>query len=198
MGTVTPGAAATTAASTSLSNNDTQDVEFDIANADLWEIGCRAVWSLSSAKPGNGVTQLRDNDNATFWQSDGPQPHKITIQFPRKVSVSHVAMYLDYVQDESYTPQKITLKAGSHANDLQQMMVFSLSEPQGWVMLSLNEDRKPFRTRLLQIIVTQNHQSGRDVHIRQLKVFGPRESPLQQDPLSAFSTIEFLSKSTIR
>lgn len=32
------------------------------------EIGEEAVWILSSAKAGNGIEQLRDNDNNTFWQ----------------------------------------------------------------------------------------------------------------------------------
>ena len=35
------------------------------------EIGDLAVWTLSSAKAGNGVDQLRDNSISTFWQSDG-------------------------------------------------------------------------------------------------------------------------------
>lgn len=33
------------------------------------EIGREAVWSLSSAKPGNGVDQLRDDSTDTYWQS---------------------------------------------------------------------------------------------------------------------------------
>lgn len=33
------------------------------------EIGRDAVWSLSSAKPGNGVDQLRDDSIETYWQS---------------------------------------------------------------------------------------------------------------------------------
>lgn len=33
------------------------------------EIGREAVWSLSSAKPGNGVDQLRDDSTETYWQS---------------------------------------------------------------------------------------------------------------------------------
>jgi len=32
------------------------------------EIGDLAVWTLSSAKPGNGVEQLRDDLTSTFWQ----------------------------------------------------------------------------------------------------------------------------------
>ena len=44
------------------------------------EIGDLAVWSLSTAKPGNGVDQLRDDNTDTYWQSDGPQPHLINVQ----------------------------------------------------------------------------------------------------------------------
>ena len=32
------------------------------------EIGQMAVWSLSTAKPGNGVEQLRDDNTETYWQ----------------------------------------------------------------------------------------------------------------------------------
>ena len=35
---------------------------------ELVEIGDEAVWILSSAKAGNGIEQLRDCDNNTFWQ----------------------------------------------------------------------------------------------------------------------------------
>ena len=36
-------------------------------------------------KAGNGVELLRDDRDDTYWQSDGAQPHLITISFPRKV-----------------------------------------------------------------------------------------------------------------
>ena len=42
-----------------------------VSNSVRREIGDQAVWSLSSAKSGNGVDQLRDGQVATFWQSDG-------------------------------------------------------------------------------------------------------------------------------
>jgi anaphase-promoting complex subunit 10 len=32
------------------------------------EIGHLASWSVTSAKPGNGVELLRDGDPLTFWQ----------------------------------------------------------------------------------------------------------------------------------
>ena len=37
------------------------------ANSQRREIGDLAVWTLSSAKPGNGVEQLRDDSVSTFW-----------------------------------------------------------------------------------------------------------------------------------
>mmetsp|Transcript_16124 Transcript_16124/g.27263 ORF Transcript_16124/g.27263 Transcript_16124/m.27263 type:complete len:85 (+) Transcript_16124:497-751(+) len=68
------------------------------------EIGDLAVWTLSSAKQGNGVDQLRDNNTNTFWQSDGQQPHFINISFLKKMKVSDLWLYLDFKTDESYTP----------------------------------------------------------------------------------------------
>ena len=50
---------------------------------DLSEIGKLAVWSVTSAKPGNGVELLRDNNLDTYWQSDGAQPHLVNIQFQK-------------------------------------------------------------------------------------------------------------------
>lgn len=53
----------------------------DVAGADRKELpgaGRREVgdqdqvWSLSTAKPGNGVEQLRDGDLETYWQCDTP------------------------------------------------------------------------------------------------------------------------------
>ena len=73
-------------------------------NSKRREIGDLAVWSLSSAKHGNGVQQLRDDSNSTFWQSDGQQPHLVNIQFLKKTRVSELALYLDFKTDESYTP----------------------------------------------------------------------------------------------
>lgn len=51
----------------------------------ITDVGRQAVWSVTSAKPGNGVDLLRDGKEDTYWQSDGAQPHLINIQFQRKV-----------------------------------------------------------------------------------------------------------------
>jgi hypothetical protein len=42
--------------------------EEDESGGLLREIGHLASWSVTSAKPGNGVELLRDGDTATFWQ----------------------------------------------------------------------------------------------------------------------------------
>ena len=43
-------------------------VEASKPPSDQREIGQMAVWSLSTAKPGNGVEQLRDDNIETYWQ----------------------------------------------------------------------------------------------------------------------------------
>ena len=43
----------------------------EAAAKSLRELGDEAAWTLTSAKVGNGVEQLRDNDPLTFWQSVG-------------------------------------------------------------------------------------------------------------------------------
>lgn len=71
------------------------------------DIGHLAKWSVSSFKFGFGPECLQDQDPETFWQSvpnpfffvllflivmhgcssDGPQPHFITVEFPRKMAI---------------------------------------------------------------------------------------------------------------
>lgn len=88
-------------------------------NQNRREIGDQAVWTLSSAKQGNGVEQLRDDNVSTFWQSDGSQPHLINIQFMKKTRVQEICMYFDFKSDESYTPSKISIRAGNSLQDLK-------------------------------------------------------------------------------
>lgn len=47
----------------------------------LKEISSLASWTVSTNKPGCGVTALRSPDTNLFWQSDGPQPHLLSIHF---------------------------------------------------------------------------------------------------------------------
>lgn len=66
------------------------------------ELGNDAVFTLSSAKPGNGVDQIRDSNLESYWQSDGAAPHVVNIHFMEKKTVSHLCIYCDFNLDESY------------------------------------------------------------------------------------------------
>ena len=104
---------------------------------DKREVGRLAVWSVTSAKPGNGVELLRDGREDTYWQSDGTQPHLVNVQFQKKVFLSHVAIYSDFKLDESYTPNKISIRVGTSLSDLHEVKVVDLTEPQGWAIVAL-------------------------------------------------------------
>ncbi|KAJ4849615.1 Anaphase-promoting complex subunit 10 [Turnera subulata] len=139
-----------------------------IVDDDLRELGKKAAWSVSSCKPGNAVSCLRDDNLDTYWQSDGAQPHLVNIQFQKKL----VALYVDFKLDESYTPSKISIRAGDGFHNLKEIKTIELVKPTGWAYLWLsgNDPRETFvNTFMLQIAVLSNHLNGRDTHVRQIK-----------------------------
>lgn len=167
---------------------------------DLREMTKNAAWSVSSCKSGNGVQCLRDNNNETYWQSDGAQPHLINIQFQKKVKLQLIALYADLKLDESYTPSKISIRAGDGFHNLKEIKAVELVKPAGWMYIPLsgNDPRDTFvNTFMLQIAVLSNHLNGRDTHVRQLKVYGPRPNPIPRQPFQ-FTSSEFLMYSTVR
>lgn len=78
----------------------------------LREISPLATWTLSSSKPGCGLAQLRHPSPSQFWQSDGPQPHTLTLHFFKLVAIVKMRIYLDFESDESYTPMWAGEKEG--------------------------------------------------------------------------------------
>jgi anaphase-promoting complex subunit 10 len=178
--------------------SSTESVEALKKQFQLRDIGHEAVWSLSTAKPGNGVDQIRDGSVDTYWQSDGSYPHLINIQFRKRVSVSSVAFFLDYNLDESYTPKQICVRSGITTHDLADVQMVDLTSPVGWINIPLRppmdpldeilqmggEEQaddsdplnggRPLRAFFIQIVVLSMHQNGRDTHVRQVKIFGPR------------------------
>lgn len=182
------------------------------------EVGSQAIWSLSSCKPGSlnsielirppnflyflgfGVDQLRDDRKDTYWQSDGQLPHLINIQFQRKTTISDIYFYTDYKLDESYTPSRVSIRIGTHFNDLQEIEVIMLSEPSGWIRVQIRDMKdRPIRVFMIQIAVTSNHQNGRDTHMRQIKIHSPiNQATLPVENFLNFSTVEFQQHATIR
>ncbi|XPS75536.1 hypothetical protein M3J09_007612 [Ascochyta lentis] len=99
----------------------------------LREISTLASWTVSSSKPGCSIPQLRHPSPSLFWQSDGPQPHYLNVHFFKLVRIVGLRLYLDFEQDESYTPTRIIFLAGSGMNDLQEWGEMRLESPRGWV-----------------------------------------------------------------
>ncbi|KAI8912783.1 anaphase-promoting complex, subunit 10/DOC domain-containing protein [Gorgonomyces haynaldii] len=129
------------------------------------EISSLCQWSISSFKSGFGVPELLNKDLEQYWQSDGPQPHYINLKFNRTIWISRIDVYLDYRQDESYTPRVLHIKAGV-AGYLETVLVKEVFEPTGWVELDLE-----LKTHWIQIQIVQNHQNGKDTHIRSVRVY---------------------------
>ncbi|GIL75266.1 hypothetical protein Vretifemale_5073 [Volvox reticuliferus] len=164
------------------------------------EVGHLAVWSVTSAKPGNGVEMLRDGSPDTFWQSDGLQPHLINIQFQRKMPLLELHMHVDYKLDESYTPSRVSVRAGHTYQDLKEVRVVDLEEPSGWVVIPLTSEswpHEPLKAFYLQLAVLANHQNGRDTHIRQVKIWSARTDSNKTLPCS-MATTQMSMYSTVR
>jgi anaphase-promoting complex subunit 10 len=147
-------------------------------NSQRRELNELGVWTLSSARLGSGVEQLLDGNLNTFWQSDGTQPHSLTVQFPRKTWVSELCMQVDFKADESYTPSRVAVSVGNSPHDLIEVQSVDLLEPIGWFNFALGQSSggsfQPVKTHVVQLSILQNQHNGRDTHIRQVKLFGPR------------------------
>eukprot|EP00088_Acartia_fossae_P024932 TRINITY_DN25774_c0_g2_i1.p1 TRINITY_DN25774_c0_g2~~TRINITY_DN25774_c0_g2_i1.p1 ORF type:complete len:172 (-),score=35.41 TRINITY_DN25774_c0_g2_i1:47-562(-) len=133
-------------------------------------------------------------------QSDGQLPHLVNVQFKKKTTVQDVALYTDYKLDESYTPTRISVRVGTNFNDLQEIEVVDISEPSGWIVIPLKDiNEKLIRTFMLQIAILQNHQQGRDTHLRQIKIRSPvQDKPVSTADLATFHHPEFKQFQTIR
>ena len=72
-----------------------------------------------------------------------------------QVSIKEIGIYCDFKQDESYTPSKISIRAGTHFHDLQEVQEVALEEPSGMLPLS------PFLSPPLCLSVSLSHTCAR-------------------------------------
>jgi len=148
------------------------------SEASLRSLNDEAVWHISGARPGNGVDCLLDPSLETFWQSDGVSPHMVYVQFMKRTAVAEICIYVDYKVDESYTPKKLSVRAGTTHHDLEEIRVLHLDKPSGWVRIPVGNPagkgiNRYLRTWYIQVIIYFMHQNGRDTHVRCMKVLGP-------------------------
>lgn len=54
---------------------------------------------------------------------------------PEQVRLQKIAIFVDYKLDESYTPQRISIRAGSSFHDLKEIRSMDVSEPKGWIVV---------------------------------------------------------------
>ncbi|XXH05232.1 hypothetical protein Hte_011657 [Hypoxylon texense] len=153
-----------------------EEPPFDPSAAGLKEISNLASFTVSSYKPGCGVKELRDDDINQFWQSDGPQPHRLNILFIKRVEIRALRLYLDYELDESYTPTKIQITAGFSPNQTIPFTTMELSAPKGWIDVPIagaggGPDGNSLCCWFVRVVVLENHQNGKDTHIRGVKVY---------------------------
>lgn len=96
-------------------------------------------------------------------------------------------IYLDFVSDESYTPTKIQFLAGMGVHDLLEFAEMSFEQPIGWIDVDFSKvgDTQPFyrngelndpappvlRAFLVQVRILENHQNGKDTHLRAVQLF---------------------------
>lgn len=169
----------------------------ELESLKLIDLSPLANWKLSSSKQGFGLGQLRDDSPDSYWQSDGSNgssngnantpsvitnsqlsnPHSITIQFSKKVFLERISLFTNYNLDESYTPSKIKIMAGSSDGwDLSEVCTVNFNKPVGWSHIIFNGIRNDgvLKCFMVKLILMANHQDGKDTHIRALKCFGKK------------------------
>ncbi|MCJ1352096.1 MAG: anaphase promoting complex subunit doc1 [Icmadophila ericetorum] len=159
--------------------------------AHLREISPLASWTVSTHKPGCGIPSLLSPSTTQFWQSDGPQPHYLNIHFFKCVEIVKLRVYLDFELDESYTPTRMQFLAGMGDYGLVVFGEWRGEQPRGWVEVELEgcgpgtaggedggeegERGGVLKCMVLQIKILENHQNGKDTHVRGVQIFARDE-----------------------
>ena len=99
-----------------------------------------------------------------------------------------ISMYFNYDLDESYTPSKIAIYAGTGLYDLTEVKIIDLQQPRGWQTVNVGDFGRKYKNSalensidgsgvikafLVQISVLANHQNGKDTHLRGVRIFAP-------------------------
>jgi len=132
------------------------------------------------------------------------------VQFYKRQSVAEVALYLDFAADDSYTPQRLSIKSGPGLrHDLREVKAVSLPEVEGrftgWLRIPLHAPAKRgmqrfLRTDYLQVSVSYMFSNGRDLHIRGAHVLGPELSaqPVMEHRMPEWQTPEMFVGAHVR
>lgn len=109
----------------------------------LRDISHSSALSVSSAKQDHPAACLLDGSVFTYWQSDEPQPHTITLQFAKLTPIVAVRVFLNHLEDDSYTPRDMLVSAGPDVYSLVTIAKVQSNEPVGWVTIPLHDNMDP-------------------------------------------------------
>lgn len=92
------------------------------------------------------------------------------------MEIRAIRFYVDYNQDESYTPTHIVFCAGTGHHDLIQFAELPLTNPVGWQDVPIADsgggaDGHSLCCWMVQMHIKENHQNGKDTHIRGIKIY---------------------------
>ncbi len=96
------------------------------------------------------------------------------------VNIRNIRIYLDFSLDESYTPTRIQFLAGTGYHDLIDFAELAFEQPKGWIDVDLTgvgggPDGNTLRAFVVQMKVLENHQNGKDTHVRGVKIYAKEE-----------------------
>ncbi|KAM0330584.1 hypothetical protein ACHAQA_003532 [Verticillium albo-atrum] len=170
---------------------------FDPSARGLKEISNLGKFTVSSHKPGNGVDEMRSDDTDEYWQ--------MTVYFVKRVGIRDIRFYVDYQSDESYTPTKIVFKSGTSENNLIEFAVMELTTPSGWQQVPIagaggGPDGNTLACYVFQMQILENHQNGKDTHLRGIKIYAAdtdaRSAETGSNPMAEM--VELIDKTELR
>lgn len=148
-----------------------------VPGKDQVDMGHKGYWTLSSCKPGNGLGQLLDPNLLTFCQTNGSGPHFLKIEFNCCFKLNEIWIYFDFNKDESYTPCEVEVQVLSTNLFYSTITTSSFKTPNGWYRIKLQLFNKNYvKTQGIKLNFVQNHDKGKDTHLRGIKLFALKES----------------------
>lgn len=108
--------------------------------------------------------------------SDGKAPHFMNIKFKRATRIVQIHLNLNYEKDESYTPNRIILRAGYDEYNIVQVFEFDIVKPKGWTTYNVSTEQDDICTFFYQLIFPYNYLSGKDLRIRGFRLIAGRDS----------------------
>lgn len=138
----------------------------------LVDVTSDAVWLCSSCKSGHEISNLLDPMPDSYWQSDGPLPHTITVSFSDIKHLKYFYLYTDAAADDSYTPMELSIRMNltGSSNDFMEILLVEMEQaPKGWIRLPL--DGEGILASSVQLMVISNYQEGKDTRLRSIRIY---------------------------